>query len=55
MLHRHTLFLEDSQLKRLKALGKAHGGLKTSQLIRLAITACVRREERRAAKEAAAK
>ena len=49
-MNRHTLFLDNRQLKRLNALRKAHGGLKQSQLIRLAITKFIQRETRRAAK-----
>ena len=52
MLKPMTIFLHVGRMKRLAALGKSRG-FRTARLVRIAIEEYLRRETRRAAKDAA--
>jgi hypothetical protein len=46
MLRRTCVYLEARDLKALQKIGKKKGGLKVAQMIRLALSEYVQREER---------
>jgi metal-responsive CopG/Arc/MetJ family transcriptional regulator len=47
-MKRTSIFLDEKNLKRLKRIGKAKGGLKVAQVIRIAIQEYIDREEGKA-------
>jgi metal-responsive CopG/Arc/MetJ family transcriptional regulator len=47
-MKRTNVFLDEKNLKRLERIGKAKGGLKVAQVIRIAIQEYVDREEGKA-------
>lgn len=47
MMRMISLWMDEKQLKALKALGKEKGGLKVSQLIRLAVAEWVKKETKK--------
>jgi metal-responsive CopG/Arc/MetJ family transcriptional regulator len=46
-MKRTSIWLDEQNLKRLERIGKAKGGLKVSQVIRVAIQEYIDRQERR--------
>ena len=47
MLRRYTAWLDTQSLRALKEIGQSHGGLKTAQMIRLAIAEYIASESER--------
>jgi hypothetical protein len=47
-MKRSSLYLDPKDMRKLEAIGKKKGGLKSAQLVRLAIAEFIEREESKA-------